>query len=290
MRVEGGQLKKFILDAGLISEQDMSAAEKEAEKKDTTLKEILLKECSDLINHTINIGSLKMADFDLLQFNLSQIFGKESVTTMMEWARVHLGEAIHEQKKSKKKGIIIAEEADAAYLKSLQAMPQEKLNRLAVSTMFDFSPSARTHEERVQAIIKNRENSLIQKGKFGNFERKLLDASEEAREDAQSTAYRQIGKVKSDMSIVRINAGASTEKFRKRGLQIMSPEGPKKSVRRAEKRIMERKTRIVLASIPIYTSGGRPERSQQKSVVSYIRRDKGRRIPCTKITSTTSTE
>lgn len=44
MRIEEGQLKKFILDAGLLSEQDISRAEQTAGKKKTTFKEILLSE------------------------------------------------------------------------------------------------------------------------------------------------------------------------------------------------------------------------------------------------------
>ena len=44
MRVEEGQLKKFIIDAGLLSEAEILRAEHTAEKKKTTLKEILLNE------------------------------------------------------------------------------------------------------------------------------------------------------------------------------------------------------------------------------------------------------
>ena len=42
MRVESTQLKKFIIDSGLLSEADISRAEKEAKAKGHTLKEVLL--------------------------------------------------------------------------------------------------------------------------------------------------------------------------------------------------------------------------------------------------------
>ena len=42
MRVADTQLKKFIIDSGLLSEADISRAEKEAVAKGKTLKEVLL--------------------------------------------------------------------------------------------------------------------------------------------------------------------------------------------------------------------------------------------------------
>jgi type IV pilus assembly protein PilB len=44
MRVKEEQLKKLILDSGLISDKDISLAEKKAEKNDTPLKEVLLND------------------------------------------------------------------------------------------------------------------------------------------------------------------------------------------------------------------------------------------------------
>ncbi len=44
MRIEAKQFKKFIIDSGLISEEELSSAEKKASKKGVSLKEILLAE------------------------------------------------------------------------------------------------------------------------------------------------------------------------------------------------------------------------------------------------------
>ncbi len=44
MRVKEEQLKKLILDSGLMSENDISVAEKKAEKKDIELKDVLLSD------------------------------------------------------------------------------------------------------------------------------------------------------------------------------------------------------------------------------------------------------
>ncbi|MCR4306485.1 MAG: ATPase, T2SS/T4P/T4SS family, partial [Candidatus Yonathbacteria bacterium] len=44
MRVETDQLKKFILDSGLLSEQDLSRAEEDAREKNISLKQVLLSD------------------------------------------------------------------------------------------------------------------------------------------------------------------------------------------------------------------------------------------------------
>jgi len=44
MRVETDQLKKFILDSGLLSEEDLSRAEKDAREKNFSLKHVLLSD------------------------------------------------------------------------------------------------------------------------------------------------------------------------------------------------------------------------------------------------------
>ena len=44
MRVEPEQLKKFLLDAGLVKEKDLEAAEKTAQKQDKKLRNVLLEE------------------------------------------------------------------------------------------------------------------------------------------------------------------------------------------------------------------------------------------------------
>ena len=42
MRVETDQLKKFIVDSGLLSETDLSRAEEDAREKNISLKQVLL--------------------------------------------------------------------------------------------------------------------------------------------------------------------------------------------------------------------------------------------------------
>ena len=44
MYIEQGQLKKFILDSGLVTKADLEAAEKEAREKEKNIGDILVAE------------------------------------------------------------------------------------------------------------------------------------------------------------------------------------------------------------------------------------------------------
>lgn len=213
----------------IFTELDTASAEISAENYEK-LKSILLRETSELINFIISVGNLKRTDFDVLQFKLSQIFGKEEITTMLEWARLHLVQVVKEREKEKSKTEEEERIAEEEYLVKIRALPQSELNKLVVSQMFDFSPRARTPLERQEAIQKNKHRVVQQKEKFRRFEEKLLDATIEARAEAQSKVYQQIGVVKREMDTV-------VGEFQQKAKDFASEEGPKKEIGKAQERI-----------------------------------------------------
>lgn len=218
----------------VFNELDKISTTEISKEEYDNLKRILLKESSELINFIINIGKLRMTDFDLLQFNLSGIFKKEEITTMIEWARQHLSTLVLEGRDEELKEQEEKRKAEEEWLRKIKIMPQKEINKLILQDMFDFSPKARTNEERIEAIKNNQKKVIAQRKKFENFERKLIDASQEAAGQSQTNVFRKIGEVKREMEIVR-------NKFRKKAEKIVSPEGPRKELRKARIRILKSK-------------------------------------------------
>jgi hypothetical protein len=188
------------------------------------LKKILLEETRETISFVIRIGELGLV--------------KEDITMMMEWARLDLSKAIAgkkqklklEQKKHKREKIESLEE--------LQTLPQKEMNKLIVASMFDFSPKARTKKERMDAIKNN-------KGKMGKarkhaeaFALTLLEATEDAGKEAQMNVFKKIGEA-------RLEIEGAREDFRERAEEIISPEGPKRELKKARKRVLKARDRII---------------------------------------------
>jgi hypothetical protein len=198
------------------------------------MKKVLLRETQEFLERIIKIGELKAADFNWLQFNLYQIFGKEELASMLEWARLTLGKEIENREivaKQKKEEKIKVEQERMAYIKSLS---QEELNHLAYTSQWDFTPSAQTAEERREALKGAYETIVSQKKKFRNFELRLIDATTEARSESQNMIFRKIGEV-------RTASADSAIKFRKKAKFIVSPEGPRLEVAKAKLRIKKGK-------------------------------------------------
>jgi hypothetical protein len=216
----------------------------------TQMKEVLLKETQVLIELIIKIGELKVTDFDWVQFNLYQIFGKEELASMMEWARLTLGKEIDGRKilaEAKKEEKIKSEHEYMAYINSLS---QTELNHLAYTSQFDFTPSAQTQQERDVALKQAYKTIVNQKKKFRNFEVRLQDATTQARRESQSMVFRKIGQV-------RLSSGNSAEEFRKKAKFIVSSEGPKKEVAKAKLRISkgrEKTEQEIKESAKMFTS------------------------------------
>jgi hypothetical protein len=194
------------------------------------LKKLLLGETTRFVHTVITFGDIQLHDFDLLQFNLYQIFGKEELASMVEWSRVHLQEELEsrkkqtEQQKQKKKK---KEERDLAYVRSLS---QKELNRRAIKIMFDFTPSARTDDERIKATITHRKKILGHRQTFHLFEEKLLEATEEARKQSELSVYQRMGTVRRHMDSVAL-------RFRKKAAEFASAEGPRKKIEKARANI-----------------------------------------------------
>jgi len=201
------------------------------------LKKILLDETKGLINFIIKTCEIKIEDFDSLQFNLQQIFVKEEITMMMEWARLDLTKIIKKRKQEKEAEIKGSKKESVEYLKKLQEMSQKEINKLIVASMFNFFPSARTNEERKNAIKKNQKKMENSRKNAQNFALKLIDATEDAGEKAQMNVFKKIGEVRLEMERVR-------EKFRARAKEIVSPKGPKKELKKARKRVLKAKVRM----------------------------------------------
>lgn len=201
------------------------------------LKKITFSETSELINFIIDVGNLRMTDFDLLQFNLYQIFGKDELASMIEEERKHLSETILEKIAKKLEEQEKKKEEKEEYLKKIKGMSQNELNKLIIENMFDFAPSARTPKERAEAIENNQKNVEAQKLKFRNFEIKLKDATEISKIDAQNKVYRQIRNVKQGMEKV-------TKAFREKAKEFVSEEGPRKMIRNSKANLSKQKERL----------------------------------------------
>jgi hypothetical protein len=228
------------------------------------MKKILLKETRELIELIIRIGELKISDFDWMQFNLYQIFGKEELASMVEWARLTLGKEIEARKIASQKIRDEKIEADKAHLFYIRSLSQTELNHLAYSSQWDFTPSARTEEERNAALKQSYRTIVKQKKRFRNFEIRLVDATAEARGDSQNMVFKKIGEV-------RLASGKSAEDFRKKAQFIVSSEGPKKEVARAKLRIQagRKKTqRDIQASGKMFRDAEKMFSAAQESITS----------------------
>jgi hypothetical protein len=223
--------KKIFEDLDLISPTVLSQSGYDE------LKIVLDEEAMVMINFIVEIGSLRMSDFDLLQFNLYQIFGKEELASMVEHTRERISEKIRGSRSREIEETEKKEKAEQEYFKKIKDMTKEELKKFVVSSMFDFTPSARTPSERLNAIKKNLQRVKDQKLKFRNFEVKLVDATVEAREGAQSKVYRQIRTVKTGMTEI-------TERFREKASVFVSEEGPKKKIKEAGNRIVKAKEKL----------------------------------------------
>jgi hypothetical protein len=228
----------------------------------TTMKEVLLKETREFIEFIIKAGELKVSDFDWLQFNLYQIFGKEQLASMVEWVRLTLGKEVDnrkillERKKQEKR------KAEQEYMFYINSLSQTELNHLAYTSQWDFTPSAQTQKERDEALKQAYKTIVNQKKKFRNFELRLIDATTEARGVSQNMVFRKIGEV-------RLFSGKSAEEFRKKAKFIVSSEGPRKEVQKAKLRIFKgrEKTQMEIdQSAKMFTSAEEMFSAAQKSI------------------------
>jgi len=226
-----------FLPREIFEELDKISLVKRGDQEFENLKGIMLRESSEFINALIKIGHLRITDFDVFQFNLAQIFGKETIASMIETARTHLTEEIAERIRSEKEEKAAKEKAEIDYMRKIQTMPQPELNKLAINNLFDFTPSARTHKERLDAITNNRQSVVNQKQKFRNFERKLSEATEEAQKEALETINVKIGDVRRDVIGV-------SENFKEKAARFVSDEGPRKQIRAASDMILEQKEKL----------------------------------------------
>jgi hypothetical protein len=208
-------------------------------EENENLKELLLKETSDFLINVIKTGLVRMVDFDSVQFNLYGIFGKEKIASMVEHVRVSLENIIIKKRAEELEVREKRKMAEILWLKKINEMPEKELVKLITRSLFEFTPSARTHNERVQAIKKNQEAILLQKHKFHKFERKIIDATVEAKAEAETSVNRQVGKVRRRVDEVSDN-------FSKKAKEFVSDEGPKKMINEAKERILEGKKRLTI--------------------------------------------
>jgi hypothetical protein len=225
------------MPAKIFEEIDEMKSLGEVSKKYIVLKEILLKETKEFIRFIIKSFEIKVQDFDPLQFNLQQIFVKEEITMMMEWARMDLFKVIKEREERVKGDIEMRNKGRAEFFNELEKMPQREINKLIVASMFDFSPRARTDKERKEAIKNNRRKMENSRKNAEAFTFKLMDATEDAGEKAQMSVFRKTGEARLKLENVR-------EKFRSKAKQIVSPDGPRKEIRKASARVLKARDRI----------------------------------------------
>lgn len=237
LRSEQREEISLHLPKEIFAQMDMFYLKKISMEDYEELKRTLLREISELINFIILIGNLKKEDFDIMQFNMSQVFKKEEITTMMEWARKHISDIIEERKESWLEEISKREELREEFLKKISVMPQREINKLIMESMFEFSPGARTPKERIETMINNQKKIELQRTKFRKFEGKLLFATEDARKEAQMNIHTQIGNVRRNIDEV---AGI----FREKAREFASDEGPKKQLRKARKVILKQKGKL----------------------------------------------
>jgi hypothetical protein len=199
-----------------------------------TLKKVLFTETKELLGVIMHSTSIKVHDFDLLQFNLYQIFGKEELASLIEWSRLDLEKAVKERivrAEQKKKRELAKKEA---HLRKIRSMSEEDLRKFVIKNLFDFTPSARTFQERKKAITSHQRIIVGHRETFHGFEEKLSDATVKARREAQTNVYTRLGDVKRHMDVV-------ASRFQKKAKQFISEEGPRKMIRGARKTILEQK-------------------------------------------------
>jgi hypothetical protein len=201
------------------------------------IKKKLLEESSQLVENVINTAEIRMVDFDLLQFNTAAIFRKEEITTMVEWARKHLGDIILRRKDEEVVRKRRKKEEQEAYFRKIRSMPDVELRRIVIKSLFDFSPKARTHKERISAIRNNREKMVKQKERFRRFERKLIDASVDAKKDAQTRMSRKVTQI-------RAKVEEKVVEFKKKSAEIVSEKGVQVKIEEARARVLAEKKNL----------------------------------------------
>jgi hypothetical protein len=214
----------------------LSPTEIPAEKYNQ-LKDILMKESSDFLVEIVTKSNVRMVDFDRVQFNLYAIFGKEQIASLVEHVRDRLEKIILEQRAKEYAEEERKKREEKEWLRKVRSMGQKEMNKVILGSIFNFAPSARTPEERLEAIKNNQKRVTAQKKVFRNFELKLADATETAKIDAQNKVYRQIGEVKRGMVEI-------TDKFREKAKDFVSEEGPKKKIRGARTVILKQKVKL----------------------------------------------
>jgi hypothetical protein len=227
-----------------LDEISIRSPDKISDEEYVAIKAILLTEAKELINGIIALGSLRPGDFDSVQFNLNQVFIKEEITAMIEWARLHLQDVIKERKDKSTKERKKNEKEQNEYLSKLSSMSEKELTKYLINSMFDFTPGARTPDERLNAITNNQTRINSQRNRFTKFEDRLVDAIEDARKEAQFNINKQIGQVTTEMYEV-------SEKFRNKAQEFASDEGPKKKILGAKDRINFQKKELSLQLVDV---------------------------------------
>jgi hypothetical protein len=236
-RLRKWQEKDLSIPIRIFEELDAASPTELSTESYLVMKKSLLDESAGLIRSIIRLGNLKMSDFDLVQFNLSGVFKKEEIASMMEWARLHMVDVIREKKDTAQKAQEDTTKADEAWLQKINGMTQQELTGLIMRSLFDFTPSARTPSERVHALALSHETVSRQRKEFHDFENKLMDAATDLKGEAQERVYRQLGEVKLQMDTV-------TDQFRKKARKFVSDEGPKKQIGKAQAHITLQKAQL----------------------------------------------
>jgi hypothetical protein len=219
-----------VLPKLILTELNKLPSDDISEAKYAELKQILLGDTTKLVNAVIAFSDMRLSDFDILQFNLYQIFGKEEIASMVEWARLHLQEEIERKKKEEAAKEVGKKEAWDRYLKHIRSLSDSDLRKRAIKIMFDFTPSARTTKERSDTLTKNRNKIFGHRKTFHKFEEKLIDATVEARAQSELNVYTRMGEVKRHMDV-------TADKFKKKAAEFASAEGPKKRIGDAREKI-----------------------------------------------------
>lgn len=196
----------------------------------------LFDEAPKLLNKIVEIGNISIVDFDLLQFNLARIFGKD-VDVIIEHVRHNLGMKLAKLRLEELRKKEEEEKIREAEKWKILSMSERELRRFVVSQMFEFTPSARTEEERREALRRNREKAAIQKEKFRNFAGKLHKATTHARAGAQMRARLGAEDVKNRMLTV-------TEEFREKAREFVSEEGFRSKVDDSRKMMFRRRDEL----------------------------------------------
>jgi hypothetical protein len=204
--------------------------------KEKYSQEVLYDELSKFLNKITEIGHMTMGDFDLLQFNLARILGKNA-DNVVEHVR---GKLLVKLKNLEEKKTM-EEESEKRVIEEerqrISNMSAQELKKYVVSGMFDFSQSARTLTERGIALKKNRKSVVSQKEKFRNFAIRLHDAIAIARGMSQTHV-----RLRSD--VVRDRSIIVGKKFREKATEFVSEEGFQKKVTKAAAMINKASTKV----------------------------------------------